>query len=132
MYNRSFYPDWRCPNCKFNVFGSKTNCSKCKISKTDALKIKTTAKNANDWMCKTCNFLVFGSKTVCSKCNSQKPTCNTDNLSECKICFADSDKLVLNCGHTMCSSCVNTIKSGNNKCPYCKQAITSSIRIFDT
>ncbi len=121
--------DWWCKNCNFKVFGSKDSC-KCGNTRSNNQQ-KSKPKSNNDWWCNTCKFMVFGSKTECSKCKvSRIDNANRDS-NVCPICdSSDSQKKVLNCGHVVCNTCLNKIKETNNKCPFCKVQISSSMNLF--
>ena len=55
---------------------------------------------------------------------------------DCKICFELYDNnlrkpISISCGHTFCSSCLDTLRNmGNNQCSICKTRITSKISNF--
>ena len=41
--------------------------------------------------------------------------------TQCSICCNNTHKInTLTCSHKLCSQCIETIKSTNNKCPFCK------------
>ena len=49
---------------------------------------------------------------------------NDSRFQNCNLCYENFNKerkpMVMNCGHTLCSACLNKIK---DKCPYCKSDI---------
>jgi hypothetical protein len=68
------------PLCNFDVFNSKSECSKC-----STIKPSTETKNGgcgrfthegfdNDWKCPKCDYLVFDSKSRCGKCSTERPS----------------------------------------------------------
>jgi len=64
------------------------------------------------------------------------PEC-TDNETEndslqCCLCFTNENKIVLNCGHQFCRSCIVIQTSTKKECPICRQEIVMAIRIFNT
>ena len=121
--------DWFCENCRFTVFGSKPSCKKCGATRNSSTRTTTTttSRSTSDWMCKTCNFLVFGSKSECSKCHSKKQDASNLSESQCKLCFGETeDQMALSCGHVICKACLSQVRN----CPFCRQRITSSTRLF--
>lgn len=51
----------------------------------------------------------------------------TEN-NPCSICFTYERKVILNCGHSYCPDCINSLK--NIICPECRGEITNAIFMF--
>lgn len=129
---RPLRPDWPCPKCNYMVYGSKSECPKClprppiSLARPPGTDRRGKVANLRDWTCPKCNFLIFGSKDKC-KCGAVRPV-RIAKQGECTICFGDEAAImVFNCGHTACSTCSERL---DGKCPFCKQRITSTIRLF--
>ncbi|CAD7972392.1 unnamed protein product [Amoebophrya sp. A25] len=61
----------------------------------------------------------------------------TESLTEplqCKICLKDNIGVALSCGHQLCATCVTKMTErgpgGCEKCPFCRAAVTSKIKLF--
>lgn len=71
--------DWYCPKCKFLVFDSKSNCSKCGITRFEASVTRTSEpqsqeeKHRLDWYCSTCDAIIWANKPRCRKCGANRP-----------------------------------------------------------
>jgi hypothetical protein len=56
---------------------------------------------------------------------------STGGQVECGVCMCtNATKVSLGCGHVLCEPCVIRIKEDSNKCPFCKQSILLTIRLF--
>ena len=108
------------------IFGKKNSCSTCGYERYSGRAPRPLPKNSRDWNCPNCNFLIFGSKSSCNKCGTSRPTTTTTKIV-CGICTEDiNDIYVLNCGHSLCSSCDSQLTS----CPFCRQPITNRVKLF--
>jgi Zinc finger, C3HC4 type (RING finger) len=66
--------DWWCATCRFSVYGSKSECSKCHTKKPTSGRVSETGGGRpGDWRCENCHDLVFASRSACRKCNAKKP-----------------------------------------------------------
>jgi len=65
-------PDWLCPNCNFNIYGSKDSCFKCHFNRSDLGRRSEPKGRSGDWTCPTCQFLIYGTKDSCFKCNYKR------------------------------------------------------------
>ena len=70
---KTYYPDWTCPECKFDNFGSRSECKQCGCfrSKASSNKLVNSGTKVGDWNC-DCGELNFASRTACRKCNKNK------------------------------------------------------------
>tara|TARA_Y100000590_G_C15642864_1_gene985685 strand:- start:423 stop:950 length:528 start_codon:yes stop_codon:yes gene_type:complete len=54
-------------------------------------------------------------------------TLNTNSSNNCTICFleiSEEDKVILNCNHFFCNSCIQDwLNKDKNSCPLCRQEI---------
>jgi hypothetical protein len=71
-------PDWTCPECHHEVFGSKDECFKC--GKWRPRPAPTTREG--DWTCPGCRASVFASKSRCFKCDTPKPGSSSGSSSK--------------------------------------------------
>ncbi len=120
--------DWKCNRCNFIVFGRKPACN---CGNTRLNNPVGTPKTHNDWWCNSCKCSVFGSKTHCSVCKISRTDNSNVDTNLCQICLSSEfQKNAMNCGHVICKKCLETIQTKDNKCPFCKVDITSSINLF--
>lgn len=78
MSKKTYYPDWTCPDCNFENFGSRSECKNCGCFRSKASSSNksgnsaTVTKKPGDWNC-DCGELNFASRSACRGCNKSKP-----------------------------------------------------------
>jgi hypothetical protein len=130
MYKKKFYPDWVCPDCNMNCFGSKDKCFKCGCFRSRGLRGESKLSGLpklkpGDWIC-SCGEMNFSKRNVCRKCGSSKitPVDKQSDKIDCGICCEQpADTAIIKCGHlAMCQLCA----LGLNKCPVCREPYTKN------
>ena len=147
--------DWICPGCNFLCYSYKTECSKCKIKKTDTVinnnnnPINNNHNNNNhrdgDWDCPDCGTFQFSRNKFCRDCGRSKDnpgnTVNGTNEdsdedigTQCVVCM-DADITIMllhgDTGHTcVCYNCAAMLVAAGNPCPMCRRPIDKYIRNY--
>lgn len=90
---RKFVNDWICPECNVLIFGSKSQCNKCKTPNPTPRKFIASSADVNanrkfnsDWICPICTEMIFDSKKECKKCKTQNPNNEFYEQSEYRTC----------------------------------------------
>jgi len=105
------------PSCKSQVFGSKSECFKCRTPKPSAAAAPD-AKREGDWHCSSCNALVFASKSECFKCRTPKGVSDMDDFIKGYQLFAGPLDDTRD-GDWHCSSCNALVFASKNECYKC-------------
>lgn len=68
---KQHYPDWDCPKCKFQNFGSRSACRcGCFRPPLHVINAAVVGKSV-DWNC-DCGEMNFASRFACRKCNKER------------------------------------------------------------
>ena len=114
--------DWKCNQCGFIVFASKTECPKCN---------PLTNRREGDWDCPKCGKFQFARNKFCRDCGQPK---GEDSDDTCVVCMdAPRDTMLLHgdIGHTCCcGDCAQILVASGQDCPICRAPIEQVVKNF--
>jgi Zinc finger, C3HC4 type (RING finger)/Zn-finger in Ran binding protein and others len=113
MSSRIKHSDWFCDTCRFKVFGSKSECSKCHARRPSGSSgpraERSSGGRRGDWDCPKCKVTIYASKSECRKCHSKKPGSVAASTNEEP---AEPD--------WSCSQCQKVVFGWRSSCPGCR------------
>lgn len=97
------------------------NCDNCGRSHTEE------ESNCKHSLCFTCN-----NQSDCGTCKQEnKERERINNVKECCICMEElsdiKNKVITNCGHVFCLTCILTSYNNKNSCPVCRTELLNGI-----
>lgn len=112
--------DWKCQQCGFLVFASKTQCPKCHPMKREG-----------DWDCSNCGKFQFARNKFCRDCGQARDEADD---SACVVCMdAPRDTMLMHgaTGHTCCcGDCAQILLASELSCPICRAPIERVVKNF--
>ena len=82
----------------------------------------TTVKNLN-------SELLLKSEKILVALKNLVGTVKYEAKKFCPVCFTREPRIAFGCGHLFCSACADRAKT-RNRCPTCRGAIISAIRVY--
>ena len=103
------------------------NCDNCGRSHTEE------ESNCKHSLCFTCNNQT-NCCGICKQENDERERIN--NVKECCICMEElsdvKNKVITNCGHVFCLTCILTSYNSKNSCPVCRTELLNGVDIPKT